>query len=54
MLVLDPELVKTKLRSLQETASAFNEGKHLKGMEKRGKLLEYFSETAKAKLEAVA
>jgi hypothetical protein len=53
MLILDPNLVRVKSKGLQTTASAYDGG-GLKGMEKRGKLLEYYSETGKAKLDAVA
>lgn len=52
-MVLDPTLVKTKNRSLKATAAAFKGGVKLKAMERRGKLLEYYSETAIAKLDAV-
>ncbi len=53
-MVLDPTLVKTKNnRSLKATAAAFKGGIKLKAMERRGKLLEYYSETAIAKLDAV-
>jgi len=54
MLILDPTLVRVKSKGLQTKACAYIDGKHLKGAEARGKLLEYFSETGKAKLDAVA
>lgn len=53
-MLLDPALVRTKNnKSLKATAAAFNAGKTLKAMERRGKLLEYYSETSLAKLDAV-
>jgi len=52
MLILDPALVRISNKQLQTRATEFNGG-NLKGVEKQGKLLEYFSETGKAKLEAV-
>ncbi|CAL8110477.1 unnamed protein product [Orchesella dallaii] len=53
VMVLDPSLVRTKNnKSLKARAVAFTSS-NLKSAERRGKLLEYYAETAAAKLDAV-
>ncbi|OXA46685.1 SWI/SNF-related matrix-associated actin-dependent regulator of chromatin subfamily A-like protein 1 [Folsomia candida] len=53
---LDSIHIKLTSRELQAKAQAFNDGKHLKigEAEKRKRLLEYYSESAKVKLPAVS
>lgn len=52
MVVLDKQSVKTNLKGLQKAAAEMQRD-DLKGMEKRGALLKFYSETALAKLDAV-
>ncbi|ODN00238.1 SWI/SNF-related matrix-associated actin-dependent regulator of chromatin subfamily A-like protein 1 [Orchesella cincta] len=53
VMLLDPSLVRTKNnKSLKAREAAFS-SKGLKNSERRGKLLEYYAETASAKLDAV-
>ena len=51
MVILDPSRVELNIRTLK-LASNKMEQVHLKGMEKRGALLTYFQETAKAKAKS--
>ncbi|CAG7838280.1 unnamed protein product [Allacma fusca] len=51
MIILDPSLVRIKSKHLQSKATAFMAEKQKSA--KHGKLLEYFSESGKAKLDAV-
>lgn len=53
MIVLDPSLVSTKSKVLKAMYCKMQQ-ENLKGMEKRGALLEYFHETGEVKLKAVA
>lgn len=50
MVILDPSLIETNTKSLKQ---ASNKMENLKGMEKRGALLQYFQETSKVKAKAV-
>lgn len=52
MIILDPDLIQLNSKSLKQ-ASKNMDNLNLKGMEKRGALLNYFQETAKAKVAAV-
>lgn len=52
MVMLDPSLIKTNTRAMEEAAK--NLGIKLKGVEKHGALLEFFSQSAIAKLKAVS
>jgi SWI/SNF-related matrix-associated actin-dependent regulator 1 of chromatin subfamily A len=51
MVILNPALVESSARTLKQASNKMEE--NLKGMEKRGALLRYFQETAKAKVKAV-
>ncbi len=50
MIILNPSLIETNTKSLKQ---ASNKMDNLKGMEKRGALLQYFQETCKVKSKAV-
>jgi SWI/SNF-related matrix-associated actin-dependent regulator 1 of chromatin subfamily A len=52
MIILDPSLIEIDKKSLKQASSQMNNEK-LKGMEKRGALLTFFSETSKVKAKAV-
>lgn len=52
MVILDPGLVRTNLTDLKKAAKEMGK-ENLKGMERRGALLSFFAETAKAKAVAV-
>jgi SWI/SNF-related matrix-associated actin-dependent regulator 1 of chromatin subfamily A len=52
MIILDPSLIELEKKSLKQASSQMANEK-LKGMEKRGALLTFFSETSKAKARAV-
>ncbi|XP_068223062.1 SWI/SNF-related matrix-associated actin-dependent regulator of chromatin subfamily A-like protein 1 [Palaemon carinicauda] len=52
MVILDPSLIKANTKAMEEAAR--NLGMRLKGVEKHGALLEFFSQSAFAKLKAVS
>jgi hypothetical protein len=53
--ILDPSLIKLSSKSFKAVKNAFNEARESSASEavKRGKLLEWYSETANVKLPAV-
>ena len=53
MVVLDPNSVTCNTSSMKTMASQMGENQFAKAMEKRGCLLSYYAETAKAKSKAV-
>jgi len=52
MVVLDPSQISSNTSSMKVKASCMND-KGMKSLEKRGALLSYYSESAKAKSKAV-
>lgn len=52
MVILDPSMIKTKTELMQAAEKRMH-CKEMKGSEKHGTLLQYFHESAQAKLKAV-
>jgi SWI/SNF-related matrix-associated actin-dependent regulator of chromatin subfamily A-like protein 1 len=52
-IILDPSLIELNTKSLRQASNLMKE-ENLKGMEKRGALLQYFQETSKVKASAVS